>query len=335
LNNAKFLTPVNEDILFEIPFALGNGDVAWNTGITVEGGQNASHDFGSGSNYMNIPASYYLSFDTLDTRRDVTCAFYMVNEQGDEEYIGLNGNAADIAQGKWSRHFLENPPGRNSAKGTGINWPMLRYSDILLMLAEAENELNGPTSIAQDALTRVRERAFNEADWPTNVTTYVNNISVSKEAFFEAIVDERAWEFGGEMIRKYELIRWGNYYEVVNETVETLKNLADYAFDNSGPLSGSHYPDYFYWKVDENGHFNILNPNSKIAGAPDDTWIRDGFLLDLHDDILVYDEWITRNWENYISPPWGNEGVVRYIFPIPAEAINNSQGTLTNDGYQF
>jgi hypothetical protein len=39
---------------------------------------------------------------------------------------------------------------------------MLRYSDVILMLAEAENELNGPTALAQDALKRVRQRAFDE-----------------------------------------------------------------------------------------------------------------------------------------------------------------------------
>ena len=66
LNNAKFITPVNDDILFEVPFAIGNGDVGWNIGVTVQGGATASHNYGSGNNYMAIPVSYYYSFDTLD-----------------------------------------------------------------------------------------------------------------------------------------------------------------------------------------------------------------------------------------------------------------------------
>lgn len=335
LNNAKFVTPVNDDILFEVPFAIGNGDVGWNIGIEVEGGANAQHGYGSGNNYMGIPPSYYFSFDTTDTRRDVTCALYKVNEDFEEVFIGVEGSATNIAQGKWSRHFLENPPGQNSAKGTGINWPMLRYSDVLLMFAEAENELSGPTGDAQEALKRVRRRAFDEVYWDEKVESYVNNVSASKASFFNAIVDERAWEFGGEMIRKYELIRWNLYYEQVKETVEELKAMADYAFDNSGPLANSDLPVYLFWKQDESGNFQLLNPNSKVLTPPDDTWNQAPFLLALHDDATVYDDWVLYDWENYINPPWGHEGVVRYIFPIPQEAITNSQGTLVNEGYEF
>jgi hypothetical protein len=327
-NNSKFISPVNNDILFEIPFALGNGDVGWNIGIEVQGGPTATHPFGSGNNYMAIPPTYYYSFDTSDIRRDITCAFYRINTMFDIEFVSRPTN---IAQGKWSRHFLENPPGASSAKGTGINWPMMRYPDILLMFAEAENELNGPTAAAQAALTRVRERAFDESDWNTKVTEYVTNVSASKQSFFDAIVDERAWEFGGEMIRKYELIRWNIYSETVAETVQGLKDMADAAFSGTGEYSN--LPDYMYWKVDENGDFVILNRNEKIVAPPDMTWNQQSFLLSMHDEARTYEEWITRDWENYIDGI--KPGVVRYVFPIPSEAILNSQGTLTNDGYGF
>jgi hypothetical protein len=53
----------------------------------------------------------------------------------------------------------------------------------------------------------------------------------------------------------------------------------------------------------------------------------------MHDEARTYEEWITRDWENYIDGI--KPGVVRYVFPIPSEAILNSQGTLTNDGYGF
>lgn len=328
MNQCKFLAPVNEDILFEVPFAIGNGDVGWNIGITVQGGATAAHSFGSGNNYMEITPTYYFSFDTSDIRRDVSCALYRVNTDFQEEFVS---GPMNIAQGKWSRYFLDTPPGASSAKGTGINWPMLRYSDVLLMLAEAENELNGPSMQAQEALKRVRQRAFPENLWGEKVDAYVARAASSKEEFFNAIVDERAWEFGGEMIRKYELIRWGIYSEKVKETVETLKQMADAAFTGSGEYS--ELPDYMYWKRDESGKFTILNPNRKVVAPPDDSWTQQSFLLSLHDDALQYAEWITRDWENYYNGP--RPGVVRYIFPIPADAISASQGTLTNDGYQF
>ncbi|MBN7811295.1 RagB/SusD family nutrient uptake outer membrane protein [Algoriphagus sp. H41] len=325
LNQSKFISPVNADVLFEVPFALGNGDVAWNIGITVEGGPTSSHAFGSGNNYMAIPPTYYFSFDTLDVRRDVTCALYKINTSFTKEFVN---NRTNIAQGKWSRHFLENPQGSSSAKGTGINWPMLRYADVLLMFAEAENELNGPTAAAQEQLKRVRRRAFAEAQWSQKVDAYVTSVSGSKDAFFEAIVDERAWEFGGEMIRKYELIRWGNYSQKMEETVEGLKKMADDAYNGTGNL-----PDYMYWKVDARGEFVILNPNTKVVAPPDDSWNQVPFLLSMHDETYTYSQWITKDWANYIEGP--KPGVVRYIFPIPASAVANSQGTLDNSGYGF
>ncbi len=325
LNNVTFQTPLNSEILFEVPFSLNSGDVGWNIGIEVEGGPTSSHAYGSGNNYMAMPVTYYFSFDTLDIRRDVTCGLYRINKDFEAEFID---GPMNISQGKWGRHLLTTPPGASTAKSTGINWPMMRYADVLLMFAEAENELNGPTPAAQDALKRVRRRAFKSEDWAEKVDQYVAEISADKSSFFDAIVDERAWEFGGEMIRKYELIRWGIYSEKVAETVEGLKKLADEAYNGTTDL-----PDYMYWKLDQEGKFTILNPNQKVVAPPDDSWNQVPFLLDLHDETTTYDEWITRDWENYINGP--KPGVVRYIFPIPTIAVENSQGTLSNDGYGF
>ncbi|MCB9283853.1 MAG: RagB/SusD family nutrient uptake outer membrane protein [Lewinellaceae bacterium] len=330
LNEAKFISPANSEILFEVPFAIGNGDVGWNIGITVEGGATASHNYGSGNNYMAIPPSYYYSFDTVDLRRDVTCAYYKVNTDFVETFC--NNGISNIAQGKFSRYFLDNGPGPSTAKGTGINWPMMRYADVLLMYAEAENELSGPTPSAVEAFKRVRQRGFAPQDWTEKVDNYITSISASKGDFFNAIVNERAWEFGGEMIRKYELIRWNLYSEKMAETVQTLKDMADSAFDGVGPYTD--LPDYIYWKLDDSGHFTVLNPNHKISAAPDQTWNREPWLIDLHSDATTYREWITKDWRNYISDG-PKPGVVRYIFPIPEEAITNSQGTLKNDGYGF
>ncbi|MFY7826758.1 MAG: RagB/SusD family nutrient uptake outer membrane protein, partial [Flectobacillus sp.] len=112
LNESKFVTPSNSDVLFEVPFAIGNGDVGWNIGITVEGGTTAAHSYGSGNNYMAIPPTYYFSFDTLDVRRDVTCAFYKINTSAQAVFVT---NSMNIAQGKWSRWFLDKAPGASTA----------------------------------------------------------------------------------------------------------------------------------------------------------------------------------------------------------------------------
>lgn len=322
LNQSKFIVASNSDMLFEVPFAIGEGDVGWNIGIKVDGG---THPYGAGSNYMNVPPTYYYSFDKKDTRRDVTCGLYFRDKDFKQQMVAVGS----ISQGKWSREFLNPPPGPSTDKGTGINWPMMRYADVLLMFAESENELNnGPTPAAKEALKRVRQRAFDEADWAEKVDQYIGANS-TKQTFFDAIVDERAWEFGGEMIRKYELIRWNLYDAKINETVDGLKKLADDAFLGFGNL-----PDYLYWKYDTSGKLIILNPDTKVAAAPDDTWKRANWLISLHRtpnaaDPSPYQTWITTNWANYTKSP------VRYIMPIPSVAVTNSLGLLQNDGYQF
>lgn len=319
VNQSKFISPVNSDILFEVPFAVGQGDVGWNIGIRVDQG---TQPYGSGSNYMAMPPTYLYSFDPADKRLAVTCGLYMIDGEFVQHLVST-GNM-NISQGKWNRAWLDTPPGPSTNKGTGINWPMLRYSDVILMYAEAENELNGPTANAQAALKRVRERAFDESVWSSKVDQYIATVSAGKSSFFDAIVDERAWEFGGEMIRKYELIRWGIYSEKVQETVEGLKKLADDAVAGTGTL-----PDYLYTKLDTNGDLLIYNLFNKELSAPDETWTRESWLISMWDDVNnTYDQWITKDWARYTEP-------VRYIFPIPTIGIDNSKGLLKNDGYNF
>lgn len=85
---------------------------------------------------------------------------------------------------------------------TPINFPILRYSDVLLMLAEAENYLNGPTGVAYEAINAVRQRAKIK-DLPQGL---------SKEAFLAALKKERAMELCFEAGRRWDLIRWGDFY---------------------------------------------------------------------------------------------------------------------------
>jgi starch-binding outer membrane protein, SusD/RagB family len=318
MNECKFLTPVNSDVLFEVPFAVGEGDVGWNCGIRVDAG---THSYGSGSNYMAMPPTYLYSFDSLDIRLAVTCGLYMINSSFVQELVST-GNM-NISQGKWSRAWLDNPPGPSTNKGTGINWPMMRYADVLLMHAEAENELNGPTAEAQAALRRVRQRAFDKSVWALKVEQYIANVSGDKAKFLNAIVNERAWEFGGEFTRKYDLIRWNLYASKMAETVEGLKKMTDGAVNGTGSL-----PDYLYVKLDAKGNLVINNLFRKVAAAPDDSWTRKSWLIDMSNTTTTYDEWITKDWARYTNP-------VRYIFPIPTVGIDNSKGVLKNDGYGF
>jgi len=112
------------------------------------------------------------------------------------------------------RH-LEDFLGRNK---TGMNAPILRYADILLMLAEAENELNGPAD-AYQYINDVRARArrgsvLNEIP----VSTEPADISgLTQEEFRESVFWERTRELCWEGVDRIDLVRSGNFVNLIND----------------------------------------------------------------------------------------------------------------------
>ncbi|MCU4174046.1 RagB/SusD family nutrient uptake outer membrane protein [Carboxylicivirga sp. N1Y90] len=97
---------------------------------------------------------------------------------------------------------------------TGINYPILRFADVLLMKAEAENEVNGP-SAAISYLDMVRVRA--------GIGTIDPSLVSDKTAFLKEIQNERSRELCFEGLRKHDLIRWG----ILGETLDELAVMID------------------------------------------------------------------------------------------------------------
>lgn len=92
---------------------------------------------------------------------------------------------------------------------TKINYPILRYADVLLMYAEAQNEYEGaPSQKAYDCVKAVRDRA--------GIAT--NDFSAyDKESFRSLVRNERGRELCFESLRKYDLIRWGVFVKTMND----------------------------------------------------------------------------------------------------------------------
>ena len=88
-----------------------------------------------------------------------------------------------------------------------MNYPILRYSDLLLTYAEALNEIGGPSAEAFEAINKVRRRAYGKPVATANATTDLQGLS--KTALQDAILDERRWEFGFENHRWFDLVRTG------------------------------------------------------------------------------------------------------------------------------
>lgn len=142
--------------------------------------------------------------------------------------------------GKWRRETIyEN---QMSAKSlyTTINFPILRYSDVLLMYAEAINEYAGaPDEQAKEAVREVRRRA--------GVATDESQLS-GQASFRNLVRNERARELAFEGLRKWDLIRWGIFVErmhlagtnVPTESMYLNKTITDYAAGNYANVSARH-----------------------------------------------------------------------------------------------
>jgi hypothetical protein len=78
------------------------------------------------------------------------------------------------------------------------------------MLAEAENQVNGPSATAYEALNMVRRRAYG---LPVAVPSATADApaGMSKEAFQLFLEDERSRELSFESLRRQDLIRWGKF----------------------------------------------------------------------------------------------------------------------------
>ncbi len=113
------------------------------------------------------------------------------------EFLSTGMN--NVFPGKWRAEY---DPIRPWARNNGsINFPVMRYSDVLLMIAEASNEIDGPTQEAIDAINEVRERAgaisMSLNDFPDQATLR------------QFIFEERTRELCFEVPRHMELRRMG------------------------------------------------------------------------------------------------------------------------------
>lgn len=314
-----------KEVLFEIPFGrLINGYVGYLIGMA-----HATNDpkYGkSGAPIFSAP-SYFYSFDRSDVRRNVSVELYNYSSRS---ALGKQALAASSCLSfslcKWRKEWL-NPSMGGSLQGvafTGIDWPLMRFADVVLLFAETENEINnGPTQAAKDALSLIRRRAFSEDLHAIKVVNYVDSVSVSKESFFNAIVDERAWEFGGELIRKNDLIRWN----LMGAKIKQMKEEYQKMMDISDPEYSNLVPTYIFWKYKEDGEsLDILNPDYRLPSTAIPGYSRTSWLPLLS----------SSNKEKYIGTldrvaHGYDETKNNHLYPISLEIITSSNGALSND----
>lgn len=348
-DECNWIVPTNDDNIFDVPAKVGGaGEYGYYCGTTIvsikdaDGANTTSHPYGYTSGALKLCTSYMMTFDKKDLRRDVTCTMFRYEDNLTQTAMA----GATTTCGKWNRLWMNNPLGRGSNKGSGINYTYMRYADILLMYAEAANEIhNGPTIEAKNALKEVRRRAFDMADHTEKVEAYVDALG-DKESFFQAIVNERAWEFGGEKHRAYDLARWNLYGQTIYNMYFDWQEMGYDARGITGPvpITGrfSDYPARVYWKKVPSDEPPVVEKldwvgyDTRVDTAPAGYSTSNLFntFVTATDGVYGPSTTICYSFRGYIDPSnnqFDPQTVpVRYLTPIPTNAISSHRGMLQN-----
>ncbi len=296
--------------LWEIPFSEGRGRVIFDLGVKHTTTDKYTGQNKGGADGPN-PIMFY-EYDVNDVRRDVTCVPY---EWTNGVQVPTNLNKWYF--GKYRYEWLNRVV--TSTNDDGLNWLYMRYADVVLMAAEAINEIDGPAAAAP-YLKMIRNRAF--PSQPAKVDAYMAEVSKSKDAFFNAIVDERALEFTGEMLRKGDLIRWNKLASKIAEAKTKLEQLEN----REGKYAN--LPKKIYYKTATNGETVVIyglnyGDTDAQGAALGYEGSKDWKLNSTGDAVLYWDALALRNPDD------------QQYWPIWQYFIDNSNGQLNNDSYKM
>jgi hypothetical protein len=331
LINQRTLDQTYRENVFEIPMGLGvSSELGYTVGVRISGSSSYYGLKGNSSGKLKVTAPYFYSFDKNDVRRDIACAQVQLKEEDGVIKESMIGNTPfGVYCGKWDVRKM-NEEWRQTAIATGnakwmsgINVVRMRYPQVLLMYAETLNELAGPDGsyagaaglTAREALAAVHTRAFDDAH-KADAAAYVANIASDKDALFDAIVDENAWELAGEGFRKFDLIRWNLLSKKIDEFKAAY--LEQY---NSGV-----YPEKIYYNYSDEAKTTIDMSSVTWYETPEDTKAYDA-------STSFYGTYNKTQMEtNFptISAGLNAEVKNRYLMPIASTTISASNGKLHN-----
>ncbi len=302
--------------LWEIPFSEGRGRVLYTWGVKHQAKDQYTQQAQGG---VNGPiATLYYDYDEDDIRRDITCVPY----EWSKELVNGKAHVQLRAQNKWCFGKLRYEWMKRIVTSTnddGINWQYMRLADVYLMAAEAINELDGPS-----AAWKYMEPVLNRVLPAAKVSALKTQYTASKTAFFNGIVDQRAFEFAGEALRKCDLVRWGNIDTKMAEAKAKLQDLQK----RQGNYAG--YPDKVYINNSEDkDKIEIYGLNK---GEDDSDKIKE----------LKDAGWDSKNWfestsgyvltDDYINGLYVVTPSTHCLWPIWQTFIDASNNMLNNDG---
>jgi len=221
-----------------------------------------------------FPTFYYGKFNPKDLRRDVTITPTALGGLANEVIIGFakgSTTKGGLSLNKWDYSRMSDKTYAVNQRQTGINAPYMRLDDMILLLAETEVAL-GNDGPAQQALLKIRQRAFNPSDpqYAALTTGYVS--SLTGDALMSAIQDERSFELAGEGQRRFDLVRWGILGKKINQVqtemaavIDGLNTSGKYQFANGNVIS-----KYIYTKdvtLAQSGLSSILTTTCDVPNT--------------------------------------------------------------------
>lgn len=312
-----------------------------------------------------IPTFYYGDYINGDKRRDASVVVTGSTGKGNETMLSFvpgNKTSGGLGMNKWDDNKM-NPPYTTAQRNSGMDWPILRMADVMLMLAEVKSKL-GESADAVNLVNQIRERAFGDASQDIGALT--------GPALTAAVYEERKLELVGEGARRWDMIRSGNFSAdaiAVQQDMQTMVNdlssqgyhtfangnvISDYIYTKMVNLANPLTYDadttdpalYPGWRGQYNystitgsgvvasdphnvaieGLFNYIDPNGPVAASlVSQGYKKTNWGIDIVNNFTSYQYNILSGITSADDPP-------RYYWPIPSATLISSHGQVTN-GY--
>jgi hypothetical protein len=310
-------TEYGKEVIFGLPFADNRGQH-----LTRNSVPNTKYNFGVNGGRIGPSPVLFYKYDKEDTRRDVTCVPHRYDGKGEPDWINIS--AGVWYNGKFRLEWMIKKPLETGGGEDGAKFTYLRYADILLMAAEIANEL-GDLEKAKSYMRPVLVRAYQSEEL---ADAYLERLA-DKELFFDAIKDQRAFEFCGELLRRQDLIRWGCLKEALDQAKADMLNLKE----QHGMWEG--YNPYIFWRIEYN------DPENPSAGYKEYIY---GLQPGETENIAILEPdkgWTKRTYfttlgQSRIDNLYLADPDMNMYRPIPAAIITANMGVLQNDyGYTF
>lgn len=303
--------------LWEIPFAPGRGRVVYTFGIKHQAADQYTSQAQGGANGP-LPYLYY-DYDKDDIRRDITCIPYewskeLVDGKSYQQLRGINKWCFGKLRYEWMKSERALSLGKND---DGVNWQYMRLADVYLMAAEAINALDNDQQTAWNYMKPVLDRALPAA----KVEALKAKYTASQEAFFNGIVEQRGFEFAGEMLRKADLVRWGIIDEKMAEAKQKLTDLSNRA----GRYADLPLKLYFKNEGENIVIYGLNHGDTDAEGAALEGYSSKQWFVDSKTNTNLLTE-------DYINGLYVGKPSLNCLWPIWQTFIEKSNGLLNNDG---